>query len=216
MKIKNSFILPLLSLALLTAGCESIVYQSNSQQGGSQQSGFKMNSVQAERQLQDSIDTSWSSRNGFVTNLKITREGFQYYDTVYNINEVFVYKFKDLNYVSVCLDGGNTRMYFLKEQNTKNDFGRLFWRDIPNASRCADAINVLIDDAKGLKSQSREADFESFKEKVRQWRESATPPSLPEEVAQQKVLAENAVQEKNFEKAAEHYEQGLEVYPYWS
>lgn len=47
------------------------------------------------------------------------------------------------------------------------------------------------------------------------WRALPTKPPIPEEVRAQRLLAENAVKEKQLPKALTHYETGLELYPTW-
>jgi tetratricopeptide (TPR) repeat protein len=59
------------------------------------------------------------------------------------------------------------------------------------------------------------ADFSEFKTKAEAWRVLANKPSLSDEVTRQRILAENALKEKNFEKALEHYQSGLAVEPLW-
>src|SRR6202008_3415632 len=56
---------------------------------------------------------------------------------------------------------------------------------------------------------------EDFKEKARSWRALATKPELPEEARKHRVLAENAVQEKDLDRALAEYEAALKSYPFW-
>jgi tetratricopeptide (TPR) repeat protein len=53
-----------------------------------------------------------------------------------------------------------------------------------------------------------------FQEKVNAWR-ALPKKSLPEEARRFRVLADDAVQNKEFDKAANYYEQGLEIDPMW-
>jgi tetratricopeptide (TPR) repeat protein len=59
------------------------------------------------------------------------------------------------------------------------------------------------------------AAFADFQEKARAWRQQPVKPPLSEEVRRFRVLAEDALQSKNFEKAAGYYEKGLTIEPMW-
>ncbi len=54
-----------------------------------------------------------------------------------------------------------------------------------------------------------------FRQRAAAWRTLTVKPPIPEEVRAQRLLAENAVKEKQFEKALDHYEAGLEILPTW-
>ena len=56
--------------------------------------------------------------------------------------------------------------------------------------------------------------LEVFKEKVKVWQALPKEP-LPEEARRFRVLADDAVQSKDFDKAANYYEQGLIIDPMW-
>lgn len=54
-----------------------------------------------------------------------------------------------------------------------------------------------------------------FPQQAATWRALASKPPIPDEVRKQRVLAENAVKEKQLVKAMIHYEAGLKLYPTW-
>ena len=54
-----------------------------------------------------------------------------------------------------------------------------------------------------------------FKEKVRRWQALPQKPPLPEEARRFRVLADDAVANQEFDKAANFYEQGLAIDPMW-
>jgi len=58
-------------------------------------------------------------------------------------------------------------------------------------------------------------DLENFKEKVKKWQGLPQKPLLPEEARRFRVLADDAVANKEFDKAANYYEQGLAIDPMW-
>ena len=55
----------------------------------------------------------------------------------------------------------------------------------------------------------------NFAQQAAMWRALPSKPPLPEEVRTQRLLAENAVKEKQFEKALDYYETGLAILPTW-
>ena len=55
----------------------------------------------------------------------------------------------------------------------------------------------------------------NFTRQAEAWRALQSKPPLPEEVRSQRLLAESAVQDKNLEKALNHYETGIALYPTW-
>lgn len=62
---------------------------------------------------------------------------------------------------------------------------------------------------------SEGSSFANFQEKAKTWRALQVKPGLPEEVRRFRLLAEDALNNKEFEKAIEYYEQGLEIEPLW-
>lgn len=65
---------------------------------------------------------------------------------------------------------------------------------------------ILADDA---------VPFARFQEEARAWRALPVKPALPETVRRSKLLAEDAIKNRKFEEAVDHYEQGLQVAPLW-
>jgi tetratricopeptide (TPR) repeat protein len=57
--------------------------------------------------------------------------------------------------------------------------------------------------------------FADFQEKAKAWQALPQKPRLPEEARRFRVLADDAVQNKNFDKAANYYEQGIAIDPMW-
>jgi tetratricopeptide (TPR) repeat protein len=67
-----------------------------------------------------------------------------------------------------------------------------------------------------LKCQRETASFPEFQAKAKAWREMQARPPLPDEVIRLRVLAEDAYQNKEFERAVDFYEKGLAMEPLWS
>jgi len=57
--------------------------------------------------------------------------------------------------------------------------------------------------------------FAEFQQKANEWRALVQKPKLPEEARRFRVLADDAVQNKEFAKAAGYYDKGLVIEPMW-
>ena len=64
-------------------------------------------------------------------------------------------------------------------------------------------------------TDSKKAEEAAFREAVRRYREIPVKPSLPEEARRYRVQAEQAVELKEFAKAADSYRDALRVAPWW-
>jgi tetratricopeptide (TPR) repeat protein len=84
----------------------------------------------------------------------------------------------------------------------------LEWSDETVAISFADAFNRLL-----YASQVEEP--LAFSATAKAWRENPVKPPLNAEAERQRILAENAIQEKNLDAAIEHYESGVEAQPMW-
>lgn len=85
----------------------------------------------------------------------------------------------------------------------------LIWADKTSAENFADALNRLLYAAR------QDKDFATFSAAAKPWRKMPVKPALPEGVQKYRVMAEDAFKNKEFEKAADYYEQGLEIEPLW-
>lgn len=84
------------------------------------------------------------------------------------------------------------------------------------ARQFADALNRLI--LASWKNELQSADneeFDRFRAMAKTWREAAVKPALTDEADRHRILAENAIAEKNPQSALNHYESGLESDPLW-
>lgn len=111
-------------------------------------------------------------------------------------------KIKDVNpRLLVSGDGSVTRVAIAA---TKGDRGT-----DPVLERFIDALVVLRDPGASPLEQAR------FAEAAAKYRAAAFKPELPEEARRFKVQAEGAVVDKQFQDAADFYEQALQVAPWW-
>ena len=117
---------------------------------------------------------------------------------------------------SIELDSNNAQVY-LNRSHAYSEQG-----DLPKV--IADCIKALEIDpnVKGVGNvmssfmKDDAAAFLDFQQKAKIWQARADKPPLPEEVRRFRVLADGALQSKNFGKAAGYYEQGLAIEPMWS
>jgi hypothetical protein len=102
--------------------------------------------------------------------------------------------------------------------------GNVYWVSLPRscstywvrkngeyARQFVDAVNAM----KYLSGPAIAADFADFQEQARAWRALPVKPALPEDVQRCRIMAEDAFKNKDFAKAIEYYEQGLEIEPLW-
>jgi hypothetical protein len=91
---------------------------------------------------------------------------------------------------------------------------KLEWKTIDPANQFLKALEILTTNAHG-KVDAEEREALAFAASAREWRELAAKPPMPEPAHEQKVLAEYAIQQGQYEQALQHYEKGLEIYPLW-
>jgi hypothetical protein len=88
------------------------------------------------------------------------------------------------------------------------------WTDPADGERFTQAVNLLIYEAH--KSTATPDDLASFETIAKNWRENpASRPKPNDEMTRNRVLAEQAINEKDLVRALMHYEQGLEAFPTW-
>lgn len=83
------------------------------------------------------------------------------------------------------------------------------WTDGAAAQEFADAFNRL------LYAAYRNEEDTGFSAAAKAWRENPVKPALSPEADRHRILAENAIKEKNIDSAIEHFESGLELQPMW-
>lgn len=89
--------------------------------------------------------------------------------------------------------------------------GCIYFDTVSDATAFVSAYYVLKRDA-GAAERAAEA---AFAESAKKYRELPVKPALLDDVRQFRVLAEDAFNNKEIEKAADYYEQGLEIEPMW-
>jgi tetratricopeptide (TPR) repeat protein len=92
---------------------------------------------------------------------------------------------------------------------------KMVWYKLGSAVQFAEVTNRLKRESTATAQAREAADEATFMEKAAEWRAMTTKPPMPEEARVHKVLAENAVEEKNAPKAIKEFEAALAIYPTW-
>ncbi|MDE2223614.1 MAG: hypothetical protein KGK03_11150 [Candidatus Omnitrophica bacterium] len=90
----------------------------------------------------------------------------------------------------------------------------LKWSALAQAQAFDRALAAMIYYAKNVPIDTPEA-FALFQRKAAEWRAMPQKPPLPEEVHRLIVLKDDAIQNNDFSKAADYYEQALAIDPMW-
>ena len=99
------------------------------------------------------------------------------------------------------------------------------WEGLEQFSACSSLVEEALSDFPAAEKRFDEltrhlppalaAAFREFQPKAAAWRALPAKPPLSPEAERQRILAENAIQEKDFAAAIEHYESGVETQPMW-
>ncbi|MGP8143265.1 MAG: hypothetical protein ACLQBU_15440 [Terriglobales bacterium] len=93
--------------------------------------------------------------------------------------------------------------------------GTIAWPTPGEAQAFATAVNRLRSAARGDDQEFQGIAWGAFQQQAAAWRALAVKPPISEEVRRHRLLAEHAVNEKQFDAAVEEYEAGLEIDPTW-
>lgn len=113
----------------------------------------------------------------------------------------------------VCSTWGDTVRLELKDRNP-NRFLYLPLNSPDAAQKAVAYLDWLIAHA-DENAAAGSAMQEKFREDITAWRSAAVKPPMPEDARVHQVLAENAVREKNLDKAIGEYEAALQIFPTW-
>jgi tetratricopeptide (TPR) repeat protein len=87
--------------------------------------------------------------------------------------------------------------------------------ELAKAQDYAEALNVLSAHARGEDHAQQEAGWREFQQKAAAWRALPTKPPLSDDVRMHRLMAEDALKQKQFDQALAEYEAGLEIDPLW-
>lgn len=94
-------------------------------------------------------------------------------------------------------------------------FWMLSTRSQTDAENLARALKILVLDARHELDGILAANFEKFKLTCQSWHSLQKKPPMLQEAQRHKVLAENAVREKDMDKATDEYIDALTINPCW-
>jgi tetratricopeptide (TPR) repeat protein len=203
-------------LTMVLCGCDTVLHEAKAPS-----SAHLMSYTQARRQLK----TALASAAGFKVDGHIRRVT---QNTRFEVSRDVLLIFPEdaaswtlnlqaANYVEARSEWLET---FLIEGTAFNHEFSRYWIAWPKgthdstAASAASALNVLITRAKTPGNMSSAAEFAEFKEKAIRWRTEKPP--FPPEADRQRILAENALKERDIERALEHFEEALAVAPFWA
>jgi tetratricopeptide (TPR) repeat protein len=120
---------------------------------------------------------------------------------------------------------GNT-IYFtpLSEKNGKfrpgngqalHEYVQICTTSVSNFQAALQAFRKQVGGAVWESSSIGKEQRQAFEQRVTAWHAAAIKPAMPDEAHVHQVLAENAVREKDFDKAIDEYEAALEIFPTW-
>ncbi|MDE2027817.1 MAG: hypothetical protein KGK03_11145 [Candidatus Omnitrophica bacterium] len=127
-------------------------------------------------------------------------------------------KFSDYSNLSVNVGPGYyyvplDKYYYLVP--SPNGGWWLKWASRTDAQSFVDAFTAMKYYASKGPFVDETAAFADFQRKADAWRAMPQKPPLPEEVFRYRVLADDAINNKEFSRAADFYEQGLRLDPLW-
>jgi hypothetical protein len=161
--------------------------------------------------------------NGALSNLRITPNGFSMDWTFVCCNggkkpyvRNYSFEFQSLPYQVARAGNGTPKTYYKVDLPRVNTYdGAFVWTEEKSANEFVDALNRLIYHAKGLDRAQYTEDFRAFQEKVKSWKASGQKAIPTPEWEKRRLLAEDAIKEKDFPSALAHFEAALESNPFW-
>lgn len=202
--LREVFLLHCLFLgSLLMSGCETVAYQAET---GTIKKSF-LSDFEARQKIISSLHSAaLDIDHTALTNISADKVGFKFTTN----NREYVLKFADLK------DKDLTVLSVAKRYAIQlNPNWYISWLSFDDAKRFVDAVEAMRYYGSGEYVQDDAQDLVVFKEKAKSWAQQFPKPVLGEEVHKFRVLADDALEEKQFEKAAVYYEQGLAADPMW-
>jgi len=200
------FLCSIAACSLLMSGCATL-YQANYDP----QKASQMSLSQARQDIRQELQTGVLNfqvgvYNQPTKNVGLTQDGFTL--TLANGSQ-HSDRFDQVQGLSVTDEGFS---WYLVQLNP--DY--LGWRTLNDAKTFIDAFEAMkYYSSNHIMVDDNTVAFNDFQDKAKVWQTLSPKPALPEEARRFRVLADDAVQNKEFEKAADFYEQGLTIDPMW-
>jgi tetratricopeptide (TPR) repeat protein len=142
-----------------------------------------------------------------IEDIQVTGEGITFKDTF--DNSLFSIKFNDVQSLILYQVVGMSNSYYILLGGKG-----IFYTSQGAAQDLVDNI-LAIKYYQSVRSLNNDAAFEDFQQKANIWRALSQKPFIPEEVHRFIVLKDDAIQNNEFDKAADYYEQALAIDPMW-
>lgn len=170
----------------------------------------QMNDSEACQTLTDVLQrVCWA---GNPPKTKVTNEAIKFFPANGGTIETIHIRKTD---VTALRNGPDWAVVDLKSPENSGRLWHFQWVSFDDAQRFASAFISLKLYLSTHPSAYDAAALADFQDKARAWLALPDKPSPPIEVKRFRVLAEDAYQNKEFDKAAYYYEQGLSVQPLW-
>jgi tetratricopeptide (TPR) repeat protein len=167
-------------------------------------------------QARNEIFSTLQRAGGYGMELRqvnVDRQGFSFFivdENNPNSSASESYRFADLGFV--------TDQFSLNWLSRYVHVGRdrdLYWKKPEDAKQFARAVNAIAYQLSPERLSEDEVPFEQFRSRLRAWRAQGAKPVAPDDIRRSQAVAEDAFNNKDFDKAILAYEEGLEIFPFW-
>lgn len=189
---------------MLAAGCQSIVYEAEIGKWP------RMSLPEARRTISNEVQKA-SFGGGYFEDVQVSIKGF-------SVNSPLVVSFIPAGKYSFQFDKINHVAVVKEGENYAIDIGPpwyVLWKSKEDVLHFLDAVQAMKYYASRLSVVDDAAAFAEFQKQANAWRVLRVKPPLSERAQEFRVLAEDALRNKDFDKAADYYEQGLIISPLW-
>lgn len=189
---------------LMLMGCQTVVYEADI---GKQP---LMSYPEARRTVGNEVQKA-SFGGGYFEGVQVTINGFSVnspVDVAFIRAGKYSFQFDKINHVAVIHEGETYAI----------DIGPpwyVHWKSEEDVLSFLDGVRTMKYYASSRPLVDDAAPFAAFQRRAREWRALSVKLPLPDQAQQFRVLAEDALRNKEFQKAADYYEQGLAITPLW-
>jgi tetratricopeptide (TPR) repeat protein len=189
---------------LLAAGCQTIVYEGDV---GTQ----ALMSLPVARQVIGSEVGKASFGGGYFEGVQVTIKEFSVSSpaaVAFIPAGRYSFQFDKIKHVAVIHEGDTFAI----------DIGPpwyVHWKSEADVRHFLDAVQAMKYYASDRPLADDKTSFAEFQKMAGAWRALPTKPLLPDQAQQYRVLAEDALRNKDLYKTTDYYEQGLAIAPLW-
>lgn len=192
------------AVLMLAAGCQTVVYE------GDVGKQALMSLPEARRVIGNEVGKA-SFGGGYFEDVKVTITGFSVNSpaaVAFIPAGRYSFQFDKINHVAVIHEGETFAI----------DIGPpwyVHWKSEADARHFLDGVRTMKYYASSRPLADDTAPFAEFRKMASTWRALPVKPPLPEQAQQFRVLAEDALRNKDLDKTADYYDQGLAIAPLW-